>query len=232
MTTTTMATATEEFTVTHDYLREPAAIYRRSREIALAETDLTVVDRDLREIALRLVHACGEPAIVTALCASPGAGVAGRAALAAGAAVLCDTEMVAHGIIRAALPKGNRVECTLNQAGVAEAAERFGATRSAAAVDLWDGYLDGAVVAIGNAPTALYRLLERLEDGAPRPALIVAMPVGFVGAAESKKALIKGNFGIPYMALTGSRGGSALAAAAVNALAAPLAPPLDGDDTP
>ena len=172
MDTTTMATATEEFTVTHDYLREPAAIYRRSREIALAATDLTVVDRDLRDIALRLVHACGEPAIVTALCASPGAAAAGRDALSAGAAVLCDTEMVAHGIIRAALPKGNRVECTLNQAVVAEAAERFGTTRSAAAVDLWDGHLDGAVVAIGNAPTALYRLLERLEDGAPRPAII------------------------------------------------------------
>jgi precorrin-8X/cobalt-precorrin-8 methylmutase len=224
----TTATANRETMVTDDYLREPAAIYRRSREIALAETDLGAVESDLREIALRLVHACGEPAIVTALCASPSAGAAGRAALATGAAVLCDTEMVAHGVIRAALPKGNRVECTLNRAGVAEAAERLGTTHSAAAVDLWDDHLDGAVVAIGNAPTALYRLLERLDGGAPKPALIVAMPVGFVGAAESKQALIAGNFGIPYVALTGRRGGSALAAAAVNALAAPLA----GSDTP
>ena len=225
MTTTTMATATEETTVSHDYLREPAAIYRRSREIALAETDLSAVSEDLCEIALRLVHACGDPAIVAALTASPGAGAAGSAALSAGATVLCDTEMVAHGIIRTALPKGNRVECTLNEAGVTEAAARCGATRSAAAVDLWDDNLDGAVVAIGNAPTALYRLLERLEDGAPKPALIVAMPVGFVGAAEAKQALIDGDYGIPYMALTGRRGGSALAAAAVNALAAPLAAP-------
>lgn len=223
-TTITMATTAEAATVSHfEYVREPTAIYRRSREIALAETDLGAVADDMREVALRLVHACGEPTVAADLRASPGAGTAGRAALAAGAAILCDTEMVAHGVIRSALPNANRVACTLNEAGVAEAAERQGMTRSAAAVDLWDDDLDGAIVAIGNAPTALFRLLERLEDGAPRPALIIAMPVGFVGAAESKQALIDGDYGIPYMALTGRRGGSALAAAAVNALAAPLA---------
>lgn len=213
-----------------DYVREPAAIYRCSREIALAETNLDAVADDMREIALRLVHACGEPAVVADLCASPGAGTAGNTALATGATVLCDTEMVAHGVIRAALPQANRVECTLNDAGVADAAKRQGMTRSATAVDLWGDDLDGAIVAIGNAPTALYRLLERLDEGAPRPALIVAMPVGFVGAAESKQALIDGDYGVPYMALAGRRGGSALAAAAVNALATPLATPLPGGD--
>ena len=218
MATTAEATIVSQF----DYLREPAAIYRRSREIALAETDLGAIADDMREIALRLVHACGEPAVVADLRASPGAGAAGNAALTTGATVLCDTEMVAHGVIRTALPKGNRVVCSLNNVGVTGAAERHGMTRSAAAVDLWDDDLDGAIVAIGNAPTALYRLLERLEDGAPRPALIIAMPVGFVGAAESKQALIDGDYGVPYMAVTGRRGGSALAAAAVNALAAPL----------
>jgi precorrin-8X/cobalt-precorrin-8 methylmutase len=229
--TGTMATTAEAPTVSHfDYVREPAAIYRRSREIALAETDLDAVADDMREVALRLVHACGEPSVVADLRASPGAGTAGGAALANRAAILCDTEMVTHGVIRAALPKGNRVECTLNNAGVTEAAKRQGMTRSAAAVDLWDDDLDGAIVAIGNAPTALYRLLERLADGAPKPALIVAMPVGFVGAAESKQALIDGDYGVPYMALTGRRGGSALAAAAVNALATPLATPLPGGD--
>ena len=202
--TGTMATTAEAPTVSHfDYVREPAAIYRRSRKIALAETDLGAVADDMREVALRLVHACGEPSVVADLRASLGAGTAGGAALANRAAILCDTEMVAHGVIRAALPQGM--------------------TRSAAAVDLWDDDLDGAIVAIGNAPTALYRLLERLEDDAPRPALIIAMPVGFVGAAESKQALIDGGYGVPYMALTGRRGGSALAAAAVNALASPLA---------
>ena len=202
-----------------DYIRDPAEIYRVSRAAALAETDLGGVAEDLAEVALRLVHACGEPDVVAGLAASTGAGDAGRAALRHGATILTDTEMVAHGIIRAALPAANRVLCTLNEAGVAGRAKADGVTRSAAAVDLWAGELAGAVVAIGNAPTALYRLIEMLEDGAARPALIVAMPVGFVGAAESKEALIGSGLGVPWIALTGRRGGSAFAAATINALA-------------
>ena len=218
------ATTTEEPAVGHrGYLRDPAAIYRLSRERALAETDFGGVADELREVALRLVHACGDPAIVGGLRASPGAATAGRAALRAGAVVLADTEMVAQGVIRARLPAANRVLCTLNAESVAETALRDGTTRSAAAVDLWGDALGGAVVAMGNAPTALFRLLELLEGGAPHPSLIVAMPVGFVGAAEAKQALIDGGYGVPYIALAGRRGGSALAAAAVNALAA------DGD---
>ncbi len=201
-----------------DYLRDPAEIYRVSRACARAETDLTGVAADLVEVALRLVHASGEPGIVADLAASPGAGDAGRAALGAGAAVLADTEMVVHGVIRAGLPADNAVLCTLNAPEIAERARAIGTTRSAAAVELWGDALAGAVVAIGNAPTALYRLIELLDAGAPKPALIVAMPVGFVGAAESKEALIE--IGVPYIAIRGRRGGSALAAAAVNALAA------------
>ena len=202
-----------------DYLRDPAEIYRVSHERARAETDLSGVAADLVEVALRLVHASGEPGIVADLAASPGAGDAGRAALRAGATVLVDTEMVVHGVIRARLPTDNAVLCTLNAPGVAERAREIGTTRSAAAVELWGDALAGAVVAIGNAPTALYRLIELLDAGAPRPALIVAMPVGFVGAAESKQALIESRLGVPYIAIRGRRGGSALAAAAVNALA-------------
>jgi precorrin-8X/cobalt-precorrin-8 methylmutase len=202
-----------------DYIRDPAEIYRVSRATALAETDLSGVAEDLAEVALRLVHACGDPAVIAGLVASPGAGEAGRRALREGATVLADTEMVAHGIIRTALPGANRVRCTLNEPGVAECARAEGITRSAAAVDLWRDGLAGAVVAIGNAPTALFRLIELLEEGAPRPALIVAMPVGFVGAAESKEALIDSGFGVPFIVLAGRRGGSALAAATVNALA-------------
>ena len=219
----TMATAAARAEGTavagRDYLRDPAAIYRLSRERAVAETDLGGVADDMREVALRLVHACAEPAIVACLRASPGAGMAGRTALRAGATVFTDTAMVAQGIIRARLPANNRVACTLNADGVAEAARRLGTTRSAAALDRWGEALAGAVVVIGNAPTALFRLLELLDEAAPRPALIVAMPVGLVGAAESKQALIDGEFGVPYIALAGRRGGSALAAATVNALA-------------
>lgn len=207
------------FRTDRDYLRDPAEIYRVSRECARAETDLAGIAADLVEVALRLVHASGEPGIVADLAASPGAGDAGRAALRAGATVLVDTEMVVHGVIRAGLPADNAVLCTLNGPGVAERARAIGTTRSAAAVELWGDALAGAVVAIGTAPTALYRLIELLDAGAPKPALIVAMPVGFVGAAESKQALIESRLGVPYIAIRGRRGGSALAAAAVNALA-------------
>ena len=201
-----------------DYLRDPEEIYRASRALALAETDLSALPDDLVEVALRLVHASGDPSLVGDIRASSGAVAAGRAALEAGAAVFCDTQMVAHGVIRARLPAANEVICKLNHESVPARAERLATTRSAAAVDLWSGALRGALVAIGNAPTALFRLLERLEDRAPRPALIIAMPVGFVGAADSKQAVIDGDHGVPYIALAGRRGGSALAAAAVNAL--------------
>ncbi len=202
------------------YLSDPGEIYRLSRARALGETDLASVADDVVEVALRLVHACGEPDIVAGLVYSADAGAAGRDALRAGATVLADTEMVAQGVIRNLLPADNPVVCTLNAPGVREAATRAGTTRSAAAVDLWRQALAGAVVAIGNAPTALFRLLELVDGGAPRPALIVAMPVGFVGAAEAKQAVIESGLGIPYIALEGRRGGSAFAAATVNALAA------------
>ena len=203
-----------------DYLRDPEEIYRASRALALIETDLRWVPEDLTEVAMRLVHATADPSLVKAIRASDGAAAAGRAALEGGAAVLCDTEMVVQGVIRATLPARNPVICTLNDEAVPELAKRLGTTRSAAALELWGEALDGAVVAIGNAPTALLRLLEMLDDGAPRPALIIAMPVGFIGAAVSKQAVVDDDRGVPYVAVVGRRGGSALASAAVNALGA------------
>ncbi|MEO3431055.1 precorrin-8X methylmutase [Pelagibius sp. CAU 1746] len=202
-----------------DYIRDPQEITRRSFEIVRAETDLSALPEDLGEIALRVVHACGMPEIAPDLAYSGDVLGAGRAALQAGATVLADCEMVADGVTRARLPAGNRVICTLNDPRTPDLAKRLGTTRSAAAVDLWSDELRGAVVAIGNAPTALYRLMETLAQGAPRPAVILAFPVGFVGAAESKDALIAAHLEVPYLTLRGRRGGSAMAAAAVNALA-------------
>jgi precorrin-8X/cobalt-precorrin-8 methylmutase len=202
-----------------DYIRDPREITQRSFEIVRAETDLSALPEDVGEIALRVVHACGMPEIAAELAFGGEVAAAGRSALQAGATVLADCEMVAGGVTRARLPAGNRVVCTLNDPRTPDLARRLGTTRSAAAVDLWDDDLAGAVVAIGNAPTALYRLIERLRDGAPRPAAIIAFPVGFVGAAESKDALIAAGLGVPYLTLRGRRGGSAMAAAAVNALA-------------
>ena len=199
-----------------EYLRDPAEINRVSRALAMREADLDGIPDDLVEVAVRLVHSCGMPEILADFAFSAGAGAAGRAALCAGATVLVDTEMVAHGIIRKRLPAANPVVCTLNAPGVAEQARRLGITRAAAAVESWRDTIAGALVVVGNAPTALYRLLELLEEGTSPPALNVAMPVGFVGAAE---ALVDGGFGVPYLTLRGRRGGSALAAAAVNALA-------------
>jgi precorrin-8X/cobalt-precorrin-8 methylmutase len=170
-------------------------------------------------MAVRLIHAAGDPSIMGDLAWSDGAGAAGRQALASGAPIFVDTEMVAAGIARHRLPAANSVICTLAEPGVAEAARTAGTTRSAAAVDCWGDRLAGAVVAIGNAPTALFRLLELLGQGAPRPALILGFPVGFVGAMESKEALIAHSTGVPFVSLRGRRGGSAFAAAAVNALA-------------
>lgn len=203
-----------------DYLRDPAAIYAESFRIAEAESDLSDIAEALRPLVLRLVHAAGDPGLAGLVAASPDAVAAGQAALARGAPIFVDCEMVAAGITRSLLPRANNVICRLGDERASLAAARDGTTRSAAAVDLWDDRIGGAIVAIGNAPTALFRLLERLADGAPRPALIIAMPVGFVGAVEAKAALVADPMGISYMTVTGRRGGSALAAAAVNALAA------------
>ncbi len=203
-----------------DYIRDPAEIYKRSFETVRAETDVSGLSADEGTLAVRLVHACGMPGMVKDLVFGPGALKAGRTALNEGAAILTDVEMVRHGIIRARLPADNPVLCTLHDAGVKERAAREGSTRSAAAVDLWRDDLKGSVVAIGNAPTALFRLLEIIDDGAAPPAIIAAFPVGFVGAAESKEALIDfaAAKAIPFITLTGRWGGSALVAACINAL--------------
>ncbi len=195
------------------YVRDPNEIYKRSFDAVRAETDLSGVPADAQGLAVRLVHACGMPDIVPDMAISPGAVAAGEQALAGGAPVFADVEMVRAGIIAEAMPNRNEVICTLGD--VAPSARL---TRSAAAVDLWQPRLDGAVVAIGNAPTALYRLLELMAKGA-RPAFIAAFPVGFIGAAESKEALIAHAGAVPYVTLRGRRGGSGLAAAAINAVA-------------
>ena len=207
--------------MSYEYLRDPAAIYQRSFALIRAEADLSSIPPELHPLALRLVHAVADPTILPELRWSPGAGAAGRKALAAGAPVLVDAAMVAHGIIRRRFAAANKVICTLDDPAVPDIAAQHRTTRSAAAVELWRRHLGGAVVAIGNAPTALFHLLEMLESGAERPALILGFPVGFVGAAEAKAALADNQLGIPFIALAGRRGGSALAAASVNALSGP-----------
>ena len=202
----------------YSYIRDPAEIYRQSFAAIRRATDLSRLDEDLTPVALRLVHACAMPEIVDDLAASPDAARAGRDALAGGAPVLTDVEMVARGVIASRLPQENDVICRLGDPSITNLAASQNTTRSAAAVTLWPDQLAGAVVAIGNAPTALFRLLEGLAEGWPAPALILGFPVGFIGAAESKEALIEGAHGAPYITLRGRRGGSALAAAAVNAL--------------
>jgi precorrin isomerase len=201
------------------YIRNGDEIYRQSFAAIRAEAPLHLLAADLAQVAVRLIHACGMTDIVPDLASSPDAVQAGRAALHAGAAILCDTHMVAEGVIRRRLPAQNPVLCTLQHPDVPSLAATLGNTRSAAAVDLWRPHLSGAVVAIGNAPTALFRLLELLDEGVPKPALIVGLPVGFVGAAESKTALAVDSRGVPFLTLHGRRGGSAMAAAAINALA-------------
>jgi precorrin-8X/cobalt-precorrin-8 methylmutase len=201
------------------YLRDGAAIYERSFAIIRAEADLSRFSLEEADIAVRMIHAAGQVALADAIEFGPGLVTAARAALRRGAPILCDAAMVAHGIIRARLPAGNEVICTLRDPRVPELAERLGTTRSAAALELWRDRLEGAVVAIGNAPTALYRLLEMLDEGAPRPAAILGIPVGFVGAAESKEALAENPRGVPYLIVRGRMGGSAITAAAINALA-------------
>ncbi|SDU35844.1 precorrin-8X methylmutase [Geopseudomonas guangdongensis] len=202
-----------------DYIRDGQEIYRNSFAIIRAEADLAAIPADLEKLAVRVIHACGMVDVVQDLRFSPGAGAAGRAALAAGAPILCDARMVAEGITRARLPANNRVVCTLNDPEVPALARELGNTRSAVALEHWRDHLEGSVVVIGNAPTALFYLLEMLAAGAPKPALILGFPVGFVGAAESKDLLAEGSHGVPYVIVRGRRGGSAMAAAAVNALA-------------
>lgn len=202
-----------------DYIRDGQEIYRNSFAIIRAEADLAAIPADLEKLAVRVIHACGMVDVVQDLRFSPGAGAAGRAALAAGAPILCDARMVAEGITRARLPANNRVVCTLNDPDVPALARELGNTRSAVALEHWRDHLEGSVVVIGNAPTALFYLLEMLATGAPKPALILGFPVGFVGAAESKDLLAEGSHGVPYVIVRGRRGGSAMAAAAVNALA-------------
>ena len=204
----------------YDYLRDPEEITRRSFAIVEAEADLASLPEPLRPVARRLIHACGMPDILADLAWGGPVAEAGRRALLDGAPVLADCRMVAEGVTRARLPRDNAVLCTLGDPRVPALALERGTTRSAAAVELWDEDLAGAVVAIGNAPTALFRLLERLQEGAPRPAAVLGFPVGFVGAAESKEALAEAALDLPFLTLRGRRGGSALAAAAVNALAA------------
>ena len=208
------------------YERDPAAIYAQSFATVRAEARLDHLPGDLHDIAIRLVHACGMPEITARLAWSADVVEAGRAALAQGAPILCDCEAVASMVIRKRLPADNPVLCTLNDARTPPLAKEIGNTRSAAAVELWRDHLEGAVVTIGNAPTALFHLLELLDQGWPRPAAILGFPVGFVGAAESKAELAANPRGVPFLALRGRRGGSAIAAAGVNALAAGLETPV------
>ena len=208
----------------YEYVRDPETIYRLSSELVAAATDVGALPAELATLAYRLVHACGMPDIVGDLRWHGSPVGAASDALRAGACVLVDCEMVADGVIRGRLPAANTVQCSLNDPRVRDIQQRERTTRSAAAVALWRERLQGSVVAIGNAPTALFRLLELLTDSPElRPAAILAFPVGFVGAAQSKLALVESGLDIPFVTLLGRRGGSAMAAAAINALTGPLA---------
>ncbi len=202
-----------------DYIRDGQEIYRQSFATIRAEADLSGIPDDLQKLAVRVIHACGMTDVAQDLRFSAGAGRAGRAAIANGAPIFCDARMVADGVTRSRLPAENPVLCTLNDPQVVGLAATLGNTRSAAALELWRERLEGSVVAIGNAPTALFHLLDMIDRGAPRPAVILGFPVGFIGAAESKAMLAADSRGVPFVTLAGRRGGSAMAAAAVNALA-------------
>ncbi len=201
------------------YLRDGTAIYERSFAIIRAEADLSRFSAEEADVAVRMIHACGAVEAAQNIVFGPNLVAAAQAALAVGASIFCDAEMVAQGITRARLPADNEVICTLRDPRVPALAEKLGTTRSAAALDLWVDRLASSVVAIGNAPTALFRLLELIDAGAPRPAAILGIPVGFVGAAEAKEALAADPRGVPFLIVRGRMGGSAMAAAAVNALA-------------
>jgi precorrin isomerase len=201
------------------YIQNPQEIYRNSFAIIRSEANLDALPPDVAKVAVRMIHACGMTDIVNDLAYSENAIASGIAALLSGAPILCDARMVAEGITRSRLPANNQVICTLNHPDVPAIAAKIQNTRSAAALELWRGQLEGSVVAIGNAPTALFKLLEMLDEGVPKPAAIFGLPVGFVGAVESKVALAANSRGVPFLTLHGRRGGSAIAAAAINAIA-------------
>ncbi|RSO10614.1 precorrin-8X methylmutase [Streptomyces sp. WAC 06783] len=202
-----------------DYEKDGAEIYRRSFATIRAEADLAQLPEDVSRVAVRMIHACGMTDLVRDLAYSPQVVARASEALRNGAPILCDANMVASGVTRKRLPADNEVICTLADPSVPDLAKRMGTTRSAAALELWRDRLDGAVVAVGNAPTALFRLLEMIEEGAPRPAAVLGIPVGFIGAAESKDALVQHPSGLEHLVVRGRRGGSAMAAAAINAIA-------------
>jgi precorrin-8X/cobalt-precorrin-8 methylmutase len=201
------------------YIHDGAEIYRQSFATIRAEADLSALPADVARVAVRMIHACGMVDLVKDIAYSSEVVKDARAALQAGAPILCDATMVAAGVTRLRLPADNEVICTLGDKRVPHLAARLETTRSAAALELWRDHLDGAVVAIGNAPTALFRLLEMISLGAPRPAAVLGVPVGFIGAAESKEALADNELGMEYLVVHGRRGGSAIAAAALNAIA-------------
>lgn len=205
--------------IVFEYEKDGAAIYRRSFATIRAEVDLAGLPADVARITVRMIHACGMVDLVRDVSYTPAVVARAHAALQAGAPILCDVAMVASGVTRKRLPAGNDVLCTLSDPSVADLAARMGTTRSAAALELWRDRLEGAVVAVGNAPTALFRLLEMIEEGAPRPAAVIGVPVGFIGAAESKDALAAHPSGLEHLVVRGRRGGSAIAAAAINAIA-------------
>ncbi|MBW1600347.1 precorrin-8X methylmutase [Streptomyces sp. JJ38] len=206
-------------TTVFDYEKDGAEIYRQSFATIRAEADLAALPADVSKVAVRMIHACGMVDLVRDIAHSADVVTAARGALRAGAPILCDARMVASGVTRKRLPADNEVLCTLSDPAVPELAAKLGTTRSAAALELWRDRLEGSVVAFGNAPTALFRLLEMIEAGAPRPAAVIGMPVGFIGAAESKDALAAYAPALPHLVVRGRRGGSAMAAAALNALA-------------
>ncbi|MFI9812777.1 precorrin-8X methylmutase [Saccharothrix variisporea] len=201
------------------YIKDGAEIYRQSFATIRAEADLSGLPADVARVAVRMIHACGMVDLVADLAYSPGVVESARKALLAGAPILCDAQMVAAGVTRKRLPADNEVLCTLSDPRVLGLAAEMGNTRSAAALELWGDRLDGAVVAIGNAPTALFHLLDMVAAGAPKPAAVLGVPVGFIGAAESKDALAANDLGLEYLVVRGRRGGSAMTAAAVNAIA-------------
>lgn len=205
----------------YDYIHDGMAIYERSFAIIRSEADLTRFSEAEADVAVRMIHACGLVEAAEHFVFAENFVSAASKALEAGAPIFCDAEMVARGVTRARLPADNEVICTLRDPQTSDIAQKIGNTRSAAAIDLWADKLAGSVVAIGNAPTALFYLLEKLRDGAPKPAAIIGMPVGFVGAAESKDALAENSYGVPYAIVRGRLGGSAMTAAALNALARP-----------
>ncbi|MER6201889.1 precorrin-8X methylmutase [Streptomyces sp. NPDC001586] len=209
-----------EYTV-FEYEKDGAAIYRQSFATIRAEADLAGLPASVAQVAVRMIHACGMTDLPQDLGYTPEVVLRARAALEAGAPILCDVQMVASGVTRKRLPADNEVICTLSDPAVPDLAAKMGTTRSAAALEVWRdrGLLEGSVIAVGNAPTALFRLLEMIEEGAPRPAAVIGVPVGFIGAAESKDALAAHPSGLDHLIVRGRRGGSAIAAAAVNAIA-------------